>query len=176
MPVLALDGVAPRLPADSSHWIAPSAYVIGKVSLGRDVSIWYGSVLRGDNELIGIGDGTNIQESCILHTDMGFPLTLGVGCTIGHRAMLHGCTIGENSLIGIGATILNGTVVGENCLIGAHTLLTEGKTIPPGSLVMGVPGRVVRTLTTQQIDGLRLMARHYVENARRFRAGINEVS
>jgi carbonic anhydrase/acetyltransferase-like protein (isoleucine patch superfamily) len=174
MPVLALDGVSPRLPPAGEYWIAPNAYAIGKVSLGRNVSVWYGSVLRGDNELIDVGDETNIQESCVFHTDMGVPFKVGRGCTIGHRALLHGCIVGENCLIGIGATILNNSVIGENCLIGAHTLLPEGKSIPPGSLVMGSPGKVVRALSSAEIDRLRRTARHYVENARRFRTGLSD--
>jgi carbonic anhydrase/acetyltransferase-like protein (isoleucine patch superfamily) len=173
MPVLALDGKAPELPPDGSCWIAPNAYVIGKVSLGRDVSVWYGSVLRGDNGLIEVGDGTNIQENCVFHTDMGITFKLGRGCTVGHRALLHGCTVGDNCLIGIGATVLNNTVIGENCLIGAHTLLPEGKSIPPGSLVMGSPGKVVRALSLEEIDRLRLTALHYVANSQRFRTQLS---
>jgi carbonic anhydrase/acetyltransferase-like protein (isoleucine patch superfamily) len=175
MPIYALDGVAPELPPAGEYWIAPTATVIGKVRLGRDVSVWFGSVLRGDNELITVGDGTNIQENCIFHTDAGVAFNLGRGCTIGHRALLHGCTIGDNSLIGIGATILNNTVVGENCLIGAHTLLPEGKIIPPGSLVMGSPGKVVRTLTPEEIQRLTWTAAHYVQNWRRFAKTLSEV-
>jgi carbonic anhydrase/acetyltransferase-like protein (isoleucine patch superfamily) len=175
MPVLALDGIKPDLPEDGRYWIAPDAYVIGKVSLGIDVSVWFGSVLRGDNEPIVIGEGSNIQESCILHTDMGFPLKVGRGCTLGHRVMLHGCTLADNCLVGIGATVLNNAVIGENSLIGAHALITEGKQIPPGSLVMGAPGKVVRSLTSEEIASLRFNALHYVENARRFRSGLSEV-
>src|SRR5271167_2210195 len=118
MPVLALDGISPALPPEGEYWIAPNAYLIGKVSLGRNASVWFGSVLRGDNELIEVGDGTNIQENCIFHTDAGVPFKLGRGCTVGHRALLHGCIVGDNCLIGIGATILNNTTVGDNCLIG----------------------------------------------------------
>ncbi len=146
MPVLALDGVAPHLPPIGSFWIAPSAYVIGKVALGRDVSVWFGSVLRGDNEILEVGEGTNIQENCVLHTDEGVPFKIGRGCTVGHRAMLHGCIVGDHCLIGIGATILNKAVIGDNCIIGAHALITEGKAIPAGSVVMGSPGKIVRTL------------------------------
>ncbi len=175
MPLYALDGVAPQLPAEGSYWIAPDATVIGKVVVGAKVSIWYGSVVRGDNERIEIGDGSNIQESCILHTDIGYPLTIGQGCTLGHRVMLHGCAIGNNSLIGIGATILNGTAVGENCLIGAHTLLTEGKTIPAGSLVMGSPGRVVRALTEGEIRGVHYNAEHYIANIARYQQGLKAI-
>ncbi len=175
MPVLALDGVSPKLPRSGDYWIAPNAYVIGKVSLGIGVSVWFGSVLRGDNELLEVGDGTNIQESCVFHTDMGVPFKVGRGCTIGHRALLHGCTVGDNCLVGIGATVLNNTVIGENCLIGAHTLLPEGKSIPPGSLVMGSPGKVVRALSPEEIERLRLTAVHYVENAKRYRSKLSDV-
>jgi carbonic anhydrase/acetyltransferase-like protein (isoleucine patch superfamily) len=174
MSVLALDGVAPHFPPIGDYWIAPSAYVIGKVSLGRNVSVWFGSVLRGDNELIEIGDGTNIQEHCVCHTDMGVPFRIGRGCTVGHRALLHGCIVGDNCLIGIGATILNNAVIGDNCLIGAHTLITEGKSIPPGSVVMGSPGKVVRTVSEEEIEGFRTSALHYAENARRFRTQLSE--
>ncbi|HZV21048.1 MAG TPA: gamma carbonic anhydrase family protein [Hyphomicrobiales bacterium] len=170
MPLIALDGVAPELPPEGDYWIAPSAYVIGRVSLGRGCSVWFGSVLRGDNGLLEIGEETNIQENCIFHTDIGVPFKVGKGCTIGHRALLHGCRVGDNCLVGIGATILNNTVIGDNCLIGAHTLLPEGKAIPPGSLVMGSPGKVVRTLSEREIEGLRHTSRHYIENMRRFQA------
>lgn len=175
MPVFSLEGVAPELPPPGGYWIAPSAILIGKVRLGRDVGIWYGSVLRGDNELIDIGDGTNIQDACVLHTDMGSPLTIGRGCTVGHRAVLHGCAIGDNCLIGIGATVMNDTVIGENSLIGARTLLPEGKTIPPGSLVMGSPGKVVRQLTAEEIVRISGAAKRYVENWRRFAKGAVQI-
>jgi carbonic anhydrase/acetyltransferase-like protein (isoleucine patch superfamily) len=174
MPVLALDGVSPHLPPIGDYWIAPGAYLIGKVSLGRNVSIWFGSVLRGDNEILEIGEETNIQEHCVLHTDKGVPFKVGRGCTIGHRALLHGCIVGDNCLIGIGATILNNTVIGDNCLIGAHTLLPEGKSIPAGSVVIGSPGKIVRTVSPEEIEGFRASARHYSENARRFRATLSE--
>ena len=172
MAVHALDGVAPTLAADGHVFIAPTATLIGKVILGRDVGIWFGSVLRGDNEPIVIEAETNIQEHCVLHTDMGFPLTVGQGCTIGHRAILHGCRIGRNCLVGMGAIILNGAVIGDDCLIGAGALVTEGKTIGPGSLVIGSPGKVVRALTPDEIARNRLSAAHYVANARRFASGL----
>ncbi|UWR23941.1 gamma carbonic anhydrase family protein [Sulfitobacter sp. S190] len=152
----------------TSAWVAPDANVIGNVRIGARGSVWFGSTLRGDNELIDVGAGTNVQENCVFHTDIGFALTIGVNCTIGHKVMLHGCTIGDNSLIGMGATVLNGAVIGRNCLIGAGALITEGKKIPDGSLVMGVPGKVVRDLDEQAIKGLELSALHYQENARRF--------
>lgn len=149
-------------------WIAPGCYVIGDVVLADRTSVWFGSTLRGDNERITVGYGTNIQESAVLHTDMGYPLEIGPGCTIGHKAMLHGCDIGENSLIGMGATVLNGAVIGRNCLIGAGALIAEGKHIPDGSLVVGAPGKVVRALDMAAIESLRASARHYQENAARF--------
>jgi carbonic anhydrase/acetyltransferase-like protein (isoleucine patch superfamily) len=172
MPVHSLDGVAPTLPAGGHVFVAPTATLIGKVVLGRDVGIWFGSVLRGDNEPIVIEAETNIQEHCVLHTDMGFPLTVGEGCTIGHRAILHGCRIGRNCLVGMGAIILNGAVIGDDCLIGAGALVTEGKTIAPGSLVIGSPGKVVRPLTADEVARNRLSAAHYVANARRFASGL----
>ncbi len=174
MPILALGGVSPKLPPIGDFWIAPNAYVIGKVSLGRNVSVWFGSVLRGDNELIEVDDDTNIQEHCVFHTDEGVPFKVGRGCTIGHRALLHGCRIGNNCLIGIGATILNNAVIGDNCLIGAHTLITEGKSIPAGSVVMGSPGKVVRTVSPQEVEGFRASALHYAENALRFRTQLSD--
>lgn len=161
--------------AGDDAWVAPGCYVIGDIVLEGKSSVWFGSTLRGDNERITIGAGSNVQENCVLHTDMGFPLTIGAGCTIGHKAMLHGCVIGENSLIGMGATVLNGAVIGKNCLIGAGALITEGKVIPDGSLVMGAPGKVVRALDAGAIDGLRLSALHYQENAARFRRDLRPV-
>jgi carbonic anhydrase/acetyltransferase-like protein (isoleucine patch superfamily) len=168
-----LDGISPEI--DPSAWVAPGAHVIGRIRLGPATSVWFGATLRGDNEPITVGAGSNIQENAVLHTDMGFPLGIGAGCTIGHKAMLHGCTIGDNSLIGMGAIILNGAVIGRDCLIGAGALVTERKTIPDGSLVMGAPARVVRPLDAAAIDRLRLSARSYQDNARRFAAGLREV-
>ena len=161
------DGVSPEVPDDGSYWVAPNATVLGRVILKRDASIWYNAVLRGDNEPIEIGEGSNVQDGCVLHTDPGFPLTVGNGCTIGHMVMLHGCTIADNSLVGIGATVLNGAKVGRNCLIGAHSLVPEGKEIPDNSLVMGVPGRVVRELSDEDAKAFNYPADHYVENWRR---------
>lgn len=173
MTIYALDGVAPQLPEDGDVWIAPDANVIGKVVLESGASVWFGATLRGDNEVIHIGAGSNVQENAVLHTDMGYPLTVGAGCTIGHKAMLHGCTIGENSLIGMGATVLNGARIGANCLIGAGALITEGKEIPDGSLVMGAPGKVVRQLDEAAIEGLRRSAIGYQRNMRRFAKGLS---
>lgn len=168
-----LDGVAPEVGMNA--WIAPSADVIGKVVLEDEASIWFGAVLRGDNEMIWVGQGSNIQENAVLHTDMGYPLLIGANCTIGHKAMLHGCTIGEGSLIGMGATVLNGAKIGKGCLIGACALITEGKEIPDGSLVMGAPGKVVRTLDAEAQERLLASAERYRENAKRFREGLKSI-
>jgi carbonic anhydrase/acetyltransferase-like protein (isoleucine patch superfamily) len=173
MTVYSLAGIAPDLHPDS--WIAPDANVIGKVVLEEAASIWFGSTLRGDNEEIRIGAGSNVQENCVMHTDMGFPLTLGRNCTIGHKVMLHGCTIGDNTLIGMGAIVLNGARIGRNCLVGAGALVTEGKVIPDGSLVMGAPGKVVRTLDVASVRELTGAALHYQENMRRYRDGLKAV-
>jgi carbonic anhydrase/acetyltransferase-like protein (isoleucine patch superfamily) len=145
-----LGDVSPDLPEDGDVWIAPGAHVIGNVTLLSGVSVWFGSVLRGDNEPIRVGAGSNLQEQTVVHTDPGFPCTVGENCTVGHKAMLHGCTIGDGTLIGMGATILNGARIGAGCLIGAGALITEGKVIPDGSLVMGMPGKVVRETTEEQ--------------------------
>ena len=171
MPLHALDGLWPDVPAADRYWVAPDARVIGKVTLGDEVGIWFGAVLRGDNERITIGARSNIQEHCVLHTDMGFPLTIGEGCTIGHRAILHGCTIGSNSLIGMGATVMNGAKIGDNCVIGAGALVREGKEIPDGSLVVGLPAKVIRALDETTVAKLREGASNYVANWRRFAAG-----
>ena len=168
----ALDSLAPDLPADGDFWVAPGAHVMGRVALGSGVSVWVGAVIRGDNEPITVGAGSNIQENSVLHTDWGYPLTIGENCTVGHRAMLHGCSIGDGSLIGMGATILNGARIGRGCQIGACALVTEGKEIPDGSLVMGTPARVVRLLDPDAQAGLLASAAHYRENMRRFRAGL----
>lgn len=174
MTLFALDGVAPTLP-QGFCFIADSAVLVGNIVLDEDVGIWFGAVLRGDNDPIRVGRGTNVQDNCVLHTDVGFPLSIGAGCTIGHRAMLHGCTIGDNSLVGMSATILNGAVIGRNCLIGAGALITEGKHIPDNSLVVGAPGKVVRELDADAIAGLRRSAEGYVANARRFAAGLSRL-
>ena len=166
----ALDDLLPDV--DDSAWLAPGCHVLGRVALAARVSIWFGAVLRGDNEPIVVGEGTNIQENAVLHTDMGAPLTVGANCTVGHKAMLHGCTIGDGSLIGMGATVLNCARIGRNCLIGAGALVTEGKEIPDGSLVMGVPARVIRPLDDAALAGLARSAENYAANAARFRAGL----
>ena len=174
MPLYALDGDAPQIDDDVA-WIAPSAVLVGKIVVKADAGIWFGVVARGDNEPITIGVGTNVQENVVLHTDMGFPLTIGDGCTIGHKAMLHGCTIGDNTLIGMGATVLNGAKIGKNCLIGAGALVTEGKVIPDGSLVVGAPGKVIRELDAEAIARLTRSAQGYVRNARRFANGLEHL-
>ncbi|WP_119268606.1 gamma carbonic anhydrase family protein [Taklimakanibacter deserti] len=176
MTVYSLDGVLPELPPENDYWIAPNAIVVGKVKLDRNVGIWFGAVLRGDNELIHIGEGSNIQDGCVLHTDMGAPLTVGRNCTIGHQAILHGCTIGDNTLIGMGSTILNHAKIGRNCLIGAHALIPEGKVIPDNSLVMGSPGKIVREVSAEMAEALTRSAKNYVKNWRRFAAGMREHS
>jgi carbonic anhydrase/acetyltransferase-like protein (isoleucine patch superfamily) len=171
--IYALDGIAPKI--DPSAWVAPDANLIGRVVLEAEASVWFGATLRGDNEEIRVGRGSNVQENCVLHTDIGYPLVIGANCTIGHKAMLHGCTIGDGSLIGMGATILNGAKIGKGCLIGACALITEGKEIPDGSLVMGAPGKVIRQLDETARAGLLASAASYQGNARRFRAGLSPV-
>lgn len=168
MPLYSLAGHTPKTPGPDLYWIAPDASVIGKVEIGEDVGIWFGAVLRGDNEPIVIGKETNIQEGAMVHTDPAFPVTIGEGCTIGHHAIIHGCTIGDNSLIGMGATVLNGAKIGSNCLVGANALVTEGKEFPDGSLIVGAPARAIRTLDEAAIEGLRRSARNYVANWQRF--------
>lgn len=171
--IYALADKTPQI--DDDAWLAPGCHIIGAVTLGPASSVWFGTTMRGDNEMITVGAGSNVQENCVLHTDMGSPLTIGTGCTIGHKAMLHGCIIGDNSLIGMGATVLNGAVIGKNCLIGAGALITEGKVIPDGSLVMGSPGKVVRQLDDDAIERLKLSAQHYSENAARFRRDLKPI-
>ena len=172
MAVYALDGVSPALPAHGNYWIAPSADIIGKVRLLDDVSIWFGAVLRGDNEWIIVGQGSNVQEGCVLHTDMGAPLTIGTNCTIGHKAILHGCEIGDNSLIGMGAIVLNHAKIGRNCLIGAGALIPEGKIIPDNSLVLGQPGKIIRVLNDEAAAKLTASAEGYQKNWKRFASGL----
>jgi carbonic anhydrase/acetyltransferase-like protein (isoleucine patch superfamily) len=167
MTIYALGDRRPEI--EVSAWVAPDANVIGSVYLGPRASVWFGATLRGDTEPIVVGEGSNVQENCVFHTDIGFPLTIGRNCTIGHKAMLHGCTIGDETLIGMGATILNGARIGKHCLIGAGALVTEGKEIPDGSLVMGMPAKVVRPLDAAAIAGLHASALHYQERAALFR-------
>lgn len=176
MPVYSLGDVTPVLPKDDEYWIAPTAAVMGRVVLKKNASIWWGAVLRGDNDPITIGEGSNVQDGSVLHTDTGSPLNIGANVTVGHMVMLHGCTIGDGSLVGIGSTVLNGAVIGKNCLIGAGCLITEGKEIPDNSLVMGAPGKVVRELSPEQAARVALGALHYVENWKRYRRELREAS
>lgn len=168
--IYSFDGQTPEIHPDA--WVAPGAHVMGRVRIGAGASVWFGAVLRGDNEWIEVGEDTNVQENAVLHTDWGYPLAIGARCTIGHKAMLHGCVIADGSLIGMGATVLNGARIGAGCLIGACALVTEGKEIADGSLVMGAPGRVVRALDDDARARLLASAAGYAENARRFRAGL----
>jgi carbonic anhydrase/acetyltransferase-like protein (isoleucine patch superfamily) len=172
--VYKLGAYIPRIA--STSWIAPNAAVVGNVILHEHTSVWFSATIRGDNpEPIEIGARTNIQDGAVMHADKGIPLTIGSGVTIGHQAMLHGCTVGDNTLIGIGATVLNKSVVGKNCVIGAHTLIPEGKTIPDNSLVVGSPGKVVRQLGEEQVEGLKAGAQHYVDNSNWFREALQLV-
>lgn len=173
MAIYELEGVAPQV-ADSA-WVADSAQVMGNVHLGEDASVWFGAVVRGDCESITIGAGSNVQDASVLHADFGKPLVIGERVTVGHQVMLHGCTIGDETLIGIGAVILNGARIGKNCLVGAGALVTEGKEFPDGSMILGSPARVLRQLTPEQIEGLRQSAQHYVDNARSFRATLRKI-
>ncbi len=164
MTVYDLGAISPSLPADNEYWIAPNAIVLGRVILKKNASVWFGATLRGDNDPIEIGENSNVQDGSVLHTDTGSPLTVGANVTIGHMVMLHGCTIGDNSLVGIGSIVLNGAKIGRNCLIGANCLITEGKEIPDNALVMGAPGKVVREVSEDQARVLAGSALHYVTN------------
>lgn len=172
MAFFALDGVCPILPSDGCYFVAPTAQVIGKVHLGSEVSIWFGAVVRGDNEEIFVGARSNVQDGSLLHTDLGFPLEIGPDCTVGHHAIVHGCTIGANSLIGMGAILLNGAKIGRNCIVGAGAIVTEGKEFPDNSLLIGSPARFVRTLDEDSAKSLRESATRYAANARRFAKGL----
>lgn len=173
MAIYQLDDKTPQI-ADSA-WVADNAEVMGDVRLGENVSIWFNTTLRGDNDPITIGDGSNIQDGSVLHTDEGVPLTIGRNVTVGHMVMLHGCSIGDESLIGIGAIVLNGAKIGRNCLVGAGALVTEGKEFPDGSMIIGSPAKVVRQLTPEQMEGLRYSAQHYIDNARRYKQGLKKI-
>jgi carbonic anhydrase/acetyltransferase-like protein (isoleucine patch superfamily) len=169
MPIFSLGNVTPELPNDDEYWIAPTATVIGRVILKKNASIWWGATLRGDNDPIVIGENSNVQDGSVLHTDPGSPLTLGDNVSVGHMAMLHGCEIGDGTLIGIGAVVLNGARIGRNCLIGAKALVTEGREIPDGSVVMGAPGKVVRGLRPEEAERLAHTASGYVEHWKWYR-------
>lgn len=173
MAIYQLDDFVPDIAATT--WVADSAEVVGRVTLGEDVSIWFNAVLRGDSDTLTIGAGSNIQDGSVLHADTGFPLVIGERVTVGHQVMLHGCSIGDESLIGIGAVVLNGARIGRNCIVGAGALVTEGKSFPDGSLIVGAPAKVVRELTPEQMAGLRGSAAHYVNNGRRYRTGLKKI-
>lgn len=175
MEILSLDGIAPELPEDGDYFVAPGARLIGRVILRAGASVWFNAVLRGDNEPIEVGEGSNVQDGCVLHTDPGMKLTIGPGVTVGHNAILHGCDVGAGSLIGMGAVVLNGARIGRNCLIGANALVTEGKSIPDGSLVMGQPARVVRPLDPEALAGLVRSAQTYRRKAQQYRTGLRPV-
>jgi carbonic anhydrase/acetyltransferase-like protein (isoleucine patch superfamily) len=174
MAIYELDNIAPRL--HESSWVADSAQVMGNVEMDRDSSVWFGAIIRGDTELISIGAGTNIQDGSVLHADIGKPLTVGRDVTVGHQVMLHGCTVGDGSLIGIGAVVLNGAKIGKGCIVGAGALVTEGKEFPDGSLILGAPAKAVRAISPQQREGLIQSAKHYVDNAMRFRSGLHRIA
>ena len=170
-----LDGQKPELPEDGRYWIAASAAVIGKVRLKTDCSVWFGAVLRGDNEWIELGERSQIQDNCTLHTDLGFPLTIGVDCVVGHNVVMHGCTIGDGALIGMGAIVLNGAKIGDNCLVGAGALVTEGKSFPERSLIVGSPARAVRMLDDKALAAIAGAADFYVRNFERYAKGLKSI-
>ena len=173
MAIYQLDDLTPQIAATA--WVADSAQVMGDVVLGDDVSVWFGTVVRGDSETITIGRGSNIQDASVLHADPGKPLIIGERVSVGHQVMLHGCTVGDETLIGIGAIVLNGAVIGKNCLVGAGSLVTEGKVFPDGCMILGSPAKAVRQLSPEQIEGLKLIAQHYIDNAVRFKAGLKKI-
>ena len=175
MAIYEIDGVGPTRPRDGSSWVAPSADVVGDARLGREVGVWFGAVIRADNTPILVGDRTNIQEGAMLHSDPHAPLIVGAGVTVGHHAILHGCTIGDNVLIGMGAIVLNGAVIGDDCLVGAGALVTEGKAFAPGSLIVGSPARSVRQLDDGVADALRVSAAHYADKRRQFAKGLKRL-
>jgi carbonic anhydrase/acetyltransferase-like protein (isoleucine patch superfamily) len=175
MAIYALGDVTPVFPETGNYWVAPDAQVMGNIVLKENASVWFGAVLRGDNDPIVIGENSNVQDGAVMHTDIDCPLTLGANVTVGHQAMLHGCTVGDNSLIGIGATVLNGAKIGRNCLIGAHALVGEGKEIPDNSMVLGMPGKVVRELGEDNEKMMLLSANIYVENWKRFKETLKEI-
>ena len=174
MSIYQLDDHIPSIP--SSAWVADSAQIMGNVTLAENTSVWFGAVLRGDTSTITVGKGSNVQDNSVLHADVGMPLVIGEGVTVGHQVMLHGCTIGNNTLIGIGAIVLNGVKIGNNCLVGAGALVTEGKEFPDGSMIIGSPAKAVRMLSPEQIEGLKMSAQHYVDNASRYKAGLRKLA
>ncbi|HWP20687.1 MAG TPA: gamma carbonic anhydrase family protein [Burkholderiaceae bacterium] len=173
MAIYQLDEHVPQI--HETAWVADSAQVIGRVELAEDASVWFGTVVRGDTELIRIGRGSNVQDNSVLHADFGQPLVIGEHVTVGHQVMLHGCTIGDGALIGIQAVVLNGARIGRNCIVGAGAVVTEGKEFPDGTMILGAPAKVVKELTPEQIAAFQLGARHYVENARRFRRALKKL-
>ena len=176
MPIYTLDDLNPELPPKGRYFVAPGAHVIGRVKLGEDSSVWFNAIIRGDTDLIEVGPRANIQDGCILHTDPGYPLVIGADVTIGHNVILHGCTIGDGALIGMGATILNGAKIGKNCLVGANALVTEGKEFPDNSLIVGAPAKVARTLDEKGAGAGRMIAAVYAARAKRFAAGLKQVA
>ena len=175
MAIFALDGITPDLPGEGRYWIAESATVIGRVRLKTDASVWFGAVMRGDNEWIELGERSQIQDNCTAHTDLGFPLTIGADCVIGHNAVLHGCSIGSGSLVGMGAIMLNGAKIGNNCLVGAGALITEGKEFPDNSLIVGSPARVLRSLGAETAEMIRHDAEHYVGSWREYAGKLKRI-
>lgn len=175
MPIYELDGVRPQLPADGDYFIADTAQVIGNVRLQKGASVWFGTVIRGDNELIDIGEGSSVQDNCTFHTDPGFPLTIGKSCSVGHNAIVHGCTVEDGALVGMGAIVMNGARIGKECVVGAGTLITEGKAFAERSLIVGSPARVLRILNDEEVKLLTRAAPHYAKNAVRFKAGLKKI-
>ncbi len=174
MAIYQLDDLSPAI--HESAWVADNAQVIGRVTLAEDCNVWFGVVIRGDTDTITVGRGSNIQDNSVLHADPGMPLNIGENVTVGHQVMLHGCTIGDGSLIGIQAVVLNGAKIGKNCLVGAGSLVTEGKEFPDGSVIVGSPAKAVRQLSAEQIEGLKMNAKHYIDNARRYKAGLKKLA
>ena len=173
MAIYQLDDLIPLI--NPTAWVADNAQVIGDVTLAENASIWFGVVARGDTSTISVGRGSNIQDNSVLHADHGMPLVIGENVTVGHQVMLHGCTVGDGSLIGIGAIVLNGAKIGKHCLVGAGALVTEGKEFPDGSMIIGSPAKAVRQLSPEQIEGLKMSAQHYVSNAARYKAGLKKI-
>jgi len=174
MTIYQLDDLTPEV--HPTAWVADNAQVMGRVTLAEDASVWFGVVIRGDTSTITVGKGSNVQDNSVLHADVGMPLVIGEGVTVGHKVMLHGCTVGNHSLIGIGAIVLNGAKIGNNCLVGAGALVTEGKEFPDGSMIIGSPAKAVRMLSPEQMEGLKMSAKHYVDNAHRYKAGLKKLA